>query len=313
MATTLDLSPAEKLRTTAAAVRIHFNWFGVRRAVEDSSKDTMAESVSADKALVSASKKILNNKSPAWRKLSGVRQTIRSYWRGMTLPYTEPGVRLLRQDWVEPFTVRMTELQGQLEAAVSELEAAYASLKTEAQARLGKLFNGGDYPLTMSGLFSVVYDFPSLEPPDYLMKLNPALYEQERQRISAQFQQAVKLGEQAFAAELADMVKRMAEALQPGEDGKAKKFHSSTVSKFGDFFARFKDLSVGGNADLEKVVADAHKLMSGLDADTLKGDGVLQKQVKDGLAEIGEALAKAVVVAPRRKMVFDDDKNGEKE
>ena len=36
---------------------------------------------------------------------------------------------------------------------------------------------------TLRGLFEVAWEFPSVSPPEYLRDLNPALYEQERQRI----------------------------------------------------------------------------------------------------------------------------------
>ena len=44
----------------------------------------------------------------------------------------------------------------------------------------GSLFNAGDYPKTLVGLFDVELDFPSFEPPDYLVLLAPGLSEQER-------------------------------------------------------------------------------------------------------------------------------------
>ena len=55
----------------------------------------------------------------------------------------------------------------------------------------------------MLGLFQLEYDFPSVEPPDYLRQLSPALYEQEKARVAGRFDVAVRLAEEAFTNELA--------------------------------------------------------------------------------------------------------------
>ena len=38
------------------------------------------------------------------------------------------------------------------------------------------------------GLFGIDWEFPSIEPPNYLLQLSPALYEQERQRVATRFE-----------------------------------------------------------------------------------------------------------------------------
>ena len=48
-------------------------------------------------------------------------------------------------------------------------------LKSAARERLGSLFNDNDYPMTLSGLFEVTWDFPSVEPPDYLRQPQPGI------------------------------------------------------------------------------------------------------------------------------------------
>jgi len=48
----------------------------------------------------------------------------------------------------------------------------------------GTLYNPSDYPSSLAGLFGIEFDFPSVEPPSYLQQLNPALFEQECQRLS---------------------------------------------------------------------------------------------------------------------------------
>ena len=42
-------------------------------------------------------------------------------------------------------------------------------------------------------MFSIDWDFPSVEPPDYLQQLNPQLYEQECDWVQQRFDEAVRL------------------------------------------------------------------------------------------------------------------------
>ena len=50
------------------------------------------------------------------------------------------------------------------------------------------------------------FDFPSTEPPAYLMQLNPDLYQAEQERVTRRFEEAVQLAEQAFISELGKLV-----------------------------------------------------------------------------------------------------------
>ncbi len=117
-----------------------------------------------------------------------------AYWRSVSLPYPEPGLRLIRQDRIEAFDRQMTDLKEELIRAVAELDEHYAELKRSARQRLGRLFDPADYPISLEGLFEIQWDFPSLTPPQYLLELKPELYEQEQARITARFEEAVQLG-----------------------------------------------------------------------------------------------------------------------
>jgi hypothetical protein len=78
---------------------------------------------------------------------------------------------------------------------------------------LGSLYNGADYPESLRGMFSVEADFPSFEPPPYLAQLSPQLYEEECRRVQCRFDDAVRLAEEAFTAELAKLVSHLTERI----------------------------------------------------------------------------------------------------
>src|SRR5205085_10817548 len=106
----------------------------------------------------------------------------------------------------EAFHQKLGELRTELHEAVARLDEHYAELQQTARQRLGRLYNAADYPSELQGLFALDWEFPSVEPPDYLLQLSPSLYEQERNRVAARFEEAVQLAEQAFRSEFAKLV-----------------------------------------------------------------------------------------------------------
>jgi hypothetical protein len=165
----------------------------------------------------------------------------------------EPGIRLIRQDDLGAFDVQMTTLRAELDEGVARLDEHYSELKLAAR-RLGALFNPADYPPSLVGLFAVEWDFPSIEPPSYLRQLSPELYRQEQARMTARFDEAVRLAEEAFTSELGQLVSHLSERLTGQQDGKPKVFRDSAIGNLLEFFERFRQLNVGSSEQLDGLV-----------------------------------------------------------
>jgi hypothetical protein len=296
-------APAGRLRVEAAAVRVSFTWLGVRKTLTPQQKSEAAESFGAEGDCLSAAKKLLDTRHPAYRSVTAVRGRIVSYWRGMTLPYPEPGVRLIRQDEVAGFDRRMGAMREELAEAVEELDRRYDQLRSAARERLGRLYDPGDYPPGLKDLFGVAWDFPATEPPEYLLRLKPELYEQERARVAARFEEAVKLAEQAFTDELSELVEHLSERLSGSGDGKPKVFRDSAVQNLGEFFDRFRRLSVGSGEQLDELVERARRVVSGVDPQELRDSQHLRHRVHEQLASLRQALAGLLVDKPRRRIL----------
>ncbi len=90
-------------------------------------------------------------------------------WKSKSLPFPEPGIRLIRQDQIETFDSQITLLKDELSDAVLELNRHYDHLKLAARRRLGSLYDVLDYPASLLGLLQVTRDYPSVEPPSVSM------------------------------------------------------------------------------------------------------------------------------------------------
>src|SRR5260221_407227 len=125
----LSTAPAQRLRLTTAAVRVSFTWLGVRKTLTPQQKSQAAESFGAEGDFLSARKKLLDTRHTAYQEVTTVRGKVVAYWRALTLPYSEPGVRLIRQRQIETFIQQLLDFRIDLEDAVVRLDEHYDELK----------------------------------------------------------------------------------------------------------------------------------------------------------------------------------------
>ena len=298
-----ESSAADRLRTTMAAVRVSMSWFGTRKSLTAEQKAEAAEPFNAEAKFLSAGKKLLDTTHPAFKAVTAVRGKVIAYWKSMSLPYPEAGVRLIRQQKIDEFAAKMREFQEELTEAVQALDRRYHELKTTARQRLGSLYNSNDYPESLDGLFGISFDFPSIEPPDYLRHLNPALYERECERVQSRFDEAVRLAEEAFTAELAKLISHLTERLSGQEDNKPKIFRDSAVENLTEFFQRFRQLNIRSSADLDNLVADAQRVIRGVEPQDLRDDQGLRQHVATEMSRVQSVLDGLLVDRPRRNIL----------
>jgi tetratricopeptide (TPR) repeat protein len=306
MSTVLDApptAPSERLQTTMTAVRLSFTWFGTRKTLSQEQKAEAADAFGADGPFLSAGKKLLDTRNPRFRLVTAVRSQAISYWKSVSLPYPEPGLRLIPHSGIQPFAERMALYREDLRQAVRVLESSLPELRAQARERLGRLYNPADYPESLTGEFDLTWEFPSIEPPDYLKQLAPELYERECQRVRGRFEEAVALAEQAFLEEFAKLVTHLTERLSGDDDGQPKVFRDSAVENLRGFFDRFRQLNVRSNDQLESLVQQTQDILEGNPARALRQHDTLRERVARRLTGVQAALDGMLVDRPRRSIL----------
>ena len=286
-----------------AAVRVSLTWFGTRKSLTAEQKAEAAEPFGAEAKFISAGKKLLDTKHPAYKAVTAVRGKVIAYWKSLSLPYPEPGIRLIRQQKIDAFVAQMQEFQEQLAEAVTNLDGHYHELKATARKRLGSLYNSDDYPASLEGLFEIGFDFPPMEPPEYLQHINPALYEQECERVQGRFDEAVRLAEEAFTAELAKLISHLTERLSGQDDGSPKIFRDSAVENLTEFFQRFRELNVRSSDQLDQLVSQAQQVIRGVDPQDLRDNASLRQHVATEMSQVASVLDGMLVDRPRRNIL----------
>jgi hypothetical protein len=301
--TSAATTAADRIRHNFAACRIKFKWFGTSKTLSTDQKSQAAESFGADGDSISAGKKLIDTKHDAYKALTSIKSQINRFWKENSLPYPEPGIRLIRQEHIEGFNTNLEELSDQLAAAVRMLDDNFAEIKTAARQRLGELYNDSDYPTTLDDLFAVEWDFPSVDPPSYLRQLNPELYEEQARRVAQRFERAVEMAEQAFMEELDQLVNHLAERMSGNEDGRPRIFRDSAVTNLGEFFSRFRELNVRSNDQLDELVGRCEQLMTGVQPQGLRDNDSLRRSLSTNLSTVQSSLDQMLVDRPRRNII----------
>ncbi len=120
--TNMAYSFGAELQASMAAVRLQIRWFGVSRSAAMSQKFQVANMFDAETKFLSLRKRLFDTTHPSWRKLLGVRYNILNFWKHSSLPFPEPGIRLVRRRNLDTFTNNIYSLRNDLRDAERELD-----------------------------------------------------------------------------------------------------------------------------------------------------------------------------------------------
>lgn len=294
---------AREMRQSMGAVKLSFSWLGTQRKLSDAQTKQAADMFSASTDLVTASKRLIDTSHPAYKAATAIKSQAAAFWRGITLPYPQEGVRLIRQADIATFEERMNEFKTQLSAAVANMQLEYEAIKEKAREKLGSLYNAADYPETLEGVFAIAWEYPPIDPPQYLMSFNPQLYAQEQSRVQQRFEDAVAMAENAFAEELSGLISHLIERLTDEPDGKKKTFKASTIENFKEFYQNFRRMNVRSNANLEALITQANNLVAGVTPNELRQSTDLQQSLRTQMSALQTSLDSVIHDAPRRRIL----------
>src|SRR5215831_16331778 len=135
------------------------------------------------------------------------------------------------------------------------------------------------------------------------MRVAPEVFEEERRRVAARFEEAVRLAEQAFAAEFGRLLSHLAERLTNDQTGERRVFRDSAVTNLTDFFARFQQLNVRSSPELDALVEEAQRLVQGVSPQDLRDNETLRQQMATEMTRVREQVEGLITDVPRRRLV----------
>lgn len=256
----------------------------------------------AKTASVNVSKRLFNTKNTHLRNLTTAKNTIRSHWEDSTLPWIEPGIRLIHHANIVRFREDHEQLTEGFYLARTHLVKNWSNLIMQAEEDLNELFDPADYPDNPESLFDVSLSWPNLSAPDYLKTIDPKMYEEEAKKIEQKFKEAWKLGEQALTQELLSLVNNFADRMKPNPDGTKKMFKSASFENILEFIQKFQKLNVNSGSELEQLVNRTKEIMGEVNPDQIRLDDGFREKIGNSMTELGKELADKIEDLPRRKI-----------
>lgn len=184
----------------------------------------------------------------------------------------------------------------------SDFCAVYESRAALGRLALGSLADASQYPSidAVERQFRMSWGFFSLGAPGSVEGVRADIYSRERDRIASEFDSALAEARDALRAMCAGMVEHLIDRLQPGDNGKKKRFEASTVQKLQEFCSGFSARNLANDAELQAVVSQIRGALAGVSAEDLRGSAWARRDVVGRLSEVKAALDGLLVDAPVR-------------
>jgi hypothetical protein len=207
----------------------------------------------------------------------------------LTLPWQDTGTRLLPaqqlmrySQWVQETEERFTEL-------ATTFFIRYDTLVTAAAFSLGDLFDRNEYPDVdvlkhKFGMHCVFEPVPTHG--DFRLDIDT----ETKQELVNQYEKALNERVQQARQEMYDrtkeMVERMVDRLSVADDGKKNKFHDTLVTNAQELVDLLGNLNPTNDPQLEAIRSELSRIVTGVDADTLRSSDYIRETTRDNLAKL---------------------------
>lgn len=215
----------------------------------------------------------------------------------MSLPWLQDGTRIIPVDLYSRYTATMSRHREAFETAVHEFMHDYDAFKDQAREDLGTLYNPADYPdaHSLRARFGWrINAFPMPSSADFRLDLDKATVAALQADLQADLNAALKTAVGDAATRLHDVARTMADKLaayDPLLGKQGNPFRDSLVNNVRELLDVLPALNITGDATLAKLTDDARDKLAAHDAQALRDDGALRREVSEEAAKIADAMA----------------------
>lgn len=273
-------------------------WGGPRKIPKDVLEE---KGLDVDSEWVSGYKKLVSQE--ALKPINGILNSATAIINKYSLPFPIRAVNFIPKGLIEKLDLQLQDINENLKNAVEEFADHYEEHKDRAREELGEeLFDESQYPHNIRDQFSIRWNFFLMDvPSNELGILSPSQYQAEMEKMRNTIVEAQEMAIEALRTQLAKILK---DAVSKLKDKEAKRFHSSLIGKFQDFFSTFSDRNVFGDRKLEEIVELCKEALDGVEIDEIRSDEQYRKEVATDLVDVQEILEKAMIKKPKRNIII---------
>jgi hypothetical protein len=297
---------ANELRESVIAIELRKQAIGKTKVLTGNQKNEIATHFASDHHAISSSKRLFDPSQRNIKQINSILNDARSCWVNMTIAYSK-GIRLIRKDQLQNFVRQFDFLEKELQTALAAADDNYAAILDSSRRYIGdQLFNERDYPKSFKGSVSIAWSIHNFEPSEELLKLAPATYRREQQRIAKQFENALINYEIEAKEQLANLCDSLLNSLTVPTDGKRQVFKEATANNLREFFNRFRTMGITSDKELNQLVAQAESALGNQTMGAIKRDSFKQQNLREKFSSIKQQLENQLIDAPLRSIDLDN-------
>lgn len=286
-------------RSTVVSLRV--GRLGIRRKVSSSRVSVKDSEAQPEAGVLKVAKEIID--CEAYDAIASLDNETRAKLIRLAVPWNlRAGSYLVPDPLLDRVDEALQDYQTRRAHLVDAFLDVYQAAQVDARAKLGPLFDAGDYPdpEQVREAFTVAVRFETYGAPSRLESLSQRIYHRERERVDAELRTAAAEVRNALRLAARDLVAHLVDVLQPGPDGKPKTFRNTTVDNLVSFLDTFSARNIAQDQELAAAVAQAREILNGSDPETLRRAPLIRTIVRDGLTQVRDRLAGLTETRGRR-------------
>ena len=291
--TTVTVPAIEVPSISSSAMMVELSvsqWLGKKKDRKASKQVTDANN--AETGVANVHKKLLGGCAEL-EKVHDLTGNIRNEHYRMTMPWLDTGVRLLPTKIYFNYHTKMTEREQTWREAVNAFLAAYDWEISQAEARLGDLFNRNEYPTAdqLSGKFSFSINYiPMPEGGDFRLDISTEGNTQLADHYQKFFKDRIENSYKEVWERLHKVLSRMSERLDyTGKEDK-KTFRDSLVENVLEMTPLLDTFNITGSSQMSAMQRKLEETMHGITPEALRDDDHLRRSTKRSVDDIIKSL-----------------------
>lgn len=200
-----------------------------------------------------------------------------------TMPWSDSGLRLLPTARYFAYHKQMTDLRDEFHRLVANFLSAYSWEITQAQAKLGNLFNVSEYPnsdeLAKKFRFAITY-IPLPETGDWRVDMERETQDALRAQYADAYAAQLKGAMGDLWSRTHGVLARMSERLDYADHEKKKIFRDSLVENVTEMVDLLRSCNVTHDAEMARMADRLEQTLRGVTPDALREDATLRAETK---------------------------------
>jgi len=278
---------APSIGSSAMLSELSISQWTARKKDRKASKD-VTDSNNAESGVANVNKKLLGNcaELDTVHKMTG---NIRNIHYGMTMPWSDTGLRLLPTVQYFNYHKTMTDLENQWRVLVDKFLSSYQWEISKAQAKLGDLFDVDEYPTTdaLTGRFAFNLNYiPLPDAGDFRIDVGKDAVEEVKTSYGNYYTRQLENAMNDVWTRLHTALSKMSERLDYHDDSNKKVFRDSLVDNVTDMVGLLDVCNVTGDSQMTALKNKLEDTMYGISADVLRESTDTRVETKRAVDQI---------------------------